>query len=409
MSRLITKYWYLLTGILLAALLFYGYQKMYFHQDDLDWFLMANRPFVAVMRAPIGDHVDYMYRVLLKVEWDLFHFNFAPYLTVSMAIHVIVIALLYRLARMTSGRADLAAIAVILFAINTNWTEVVLWISGQTISITAIFVLLAMQAIWQKRGEIKYLFLAGMTSALALGLLPAAGLVYGYKQDGWLKNFRLTKVGWGVGMAGLSVVTLYLTQSSDGTRLEMSMRWLVQVGLVWGLAMINSVVGRLLIPFDRLEMARIALVSLGMVGVAWIWRGKLKEIWQDTWSRFVMIQLGIYYLIVAVGRAQYGVGIMRAERYAYLGLALFLLLMARVFRQIDIKKYTGVVLVIVILQCVSLYRRAEDYIVRPQQLKVLVSELKNDQSKVNPQDYLPHFVLNDERLRYSDLMGLIND
>ena len=59
-----------------------------------------------------------------------------------------------------------------------------------------------------------------------------------------------------------------------------------------------------------------------------LWRmegGELQRIWHDTWSRFLILQIVIYNLIGS-GRAQYGIGIMRAERYAYLGLAFLLLI-----------------------------------------------------------------------------------
>jgi hypothetical protein len=147
-----------------------------------------------------------------------------------------------------------------------------------------------------------------------------------------------------------------------------------------------------------------------MVVGLWKWRGKLVEIWRDNWSRFLIVQIAVYYLIVAIGRAQYGVGIMRAERYAYLGLALFLLLAVRVLRNVKIGKWGWVVPVIVVLQCIGLYRRAEDYVVRPQQLKILMSEMSETKlENVDANAFLPHFVLNDERLKYSDLIILLKD
>ena len=396
----IQKRWWIISALLLAGLYFYGYQKMFFHQDDLDWFLLAQKPFASVMSAPIGDHVDYIFRLLLKGEWNTFHLYFPAYLMVSVIMHAIAVWLLYKLARSTSGRADLAALAALLFTINTNWTEVILWTSGQTISISVIFVLAAMYLIWKKQGEILGLFLAGMTSALALGLPAAAFLTYGFKSK---------KVLWGSVLSAISVMVVYLWKGSDGTHIEMSLIWGVHVAMVWGLAMVNTVVGRLLWPFDLFEKVRIAVVCGLVIYGLWRGRGKLLQIWRDSWSRFVMIQMGVYYLIVAIGRAQYGIGIMRAERYAYLGLALLLLLAVRVGRKVRLGKWIWIVPMIVIVQCLGLYRRAEDYVVRPQQLKALFEEVKKDPTKVDPGAYLPHFVMNDERLRYSDLMILIND
>ena len=150
MSKIIEKWWVLISLILLVGLYMWGVKYMYFHQDDLDWFMMANQPFWEVMSSPLSDHINYLFRILLKFEWDIFHLYFPGYLFVSTVMHALVVAMIYKVAKATSGRLDLAAMAALIFSINTNWTEVVLWTSGQTISITALFVLLVMHAIWQK-------------------------------------------------------------------------------------------------------------------------------------------------------------------------------------------------------------------------------------------------------------------
>lgn len=371
----------------------YGVKYMFFHQDDLDWLILANQPFWQVMMAPIGDHVNFVWRLLLKVEWELFGLSFPLYLATSVMIHGGVIWCLYKLAKMSSGRRDLAAITALLFTINTNWTESVLWISGQTISITALVVLWAMLSIWSKKKEVIWLYMASWTSALAMGLLGSALLIY--------KK----------GLIPLTIVMLvYLFLGSDGTKIAFSWEWLGQVGIVSVGMMINSVIGRLLIPFDELEIVRIGIVIGFMVYGAGRWRGRLSEIWHDTWSRFLIVQIVIYNLVVALGRAQYGIGIMRAERYTYLGLALFLLLVVRVLRNWQVGKWIWVVPVLVLMQGVGFYTRARAYVVRPQQMKQLFVEI-NEQGRenINLDQYLPHFVLNDERLKYRDLMNLIND
>lgn len=404
MTKWLVKYWAYMAGLLLLCLYVWGLQNMYFHQDDLDWFIMANRPFWAVMAAPIGDHVDYVFRILLMIEWHRFHWYFPGFYTVSVLIHACVIWLTYKLAKLTSGRGDLSAFAAILFTINTNWSETVLWISGQTISITAVFVLLSMIAVWKRRGQLASLLLASWTSALALGLPVAAFLVYGFK-----RRMKITRVGYSVIATLILVGIIYYFKSTDGTRIEVSPIWALHVAMVSVLAVVNSVIGRLIIPFDRFEIIRISLVVPLLLFAVYTWRGKLREIWRDSWSRFIILQIGIYYLIVALGRAQYGVGIMRADRYAYLGMALLLLLFVRVLRHWKMGKWVWVVPILVLLQLGGLYIKARAYVIRPQQLKTLVKEIKNTApSQIDPEAYLPHFVLNDERLRYSDLLNLLN-
>lgn len=370
---------------------------MYFHQDDLDWFILVNRPLIEVFRYPIGDHVNYLFRLLMYIEWSWFGFSFPPYLLVSVLMHAIVIWLIYLIAKASSGRRDLAYIAALLFSVNTNWTEVVLWVSGQTISITAIFVLLAMFAIWHKRGEAISMFLASWTSALAIGMMASSALVY--------KKLRYLAIG----LLGTTAL-IYLLMGGDGTSIAISVGWVVQVVMVAGLMVVHTVIGRLLIPFDRFENERIAVVLTLLIVLSWRYREKLIEICHDTWARFLVCHLVIYYLIVAAGRAQFGVGIMRAERYGYIGLALILLLTVRVLRRVNVDKWMWVVYLLVSVQVAGLYVRANDYFERPNQLKNLVGEMKNSEIVgERVEDYLPRFVLNDDRLKYRDLIRLIHD
>lgn len=403
MEKIIKKWWYLGVAIILVGIYVYGYHNMYFHQDDLDWFIMANRPFIQLMEQPLSDHINYLFRLLLGFEWNTFHLNFPPYLAVSVGLHALATWLLYRLARETSGRVDLAAVATLLFAINTNWNEVILWTSGQTISISVVFVLLAMLLIWRKRNEALGVSLANLTSALAIGLLPATFLVYGIDYQ----HKKIKKLGLSLSVILVGVLVIYKWRATDGTMVDTTWPWLLQVGEVMVLGVVNTVIGRLLIPFDRFEMGRIAGVCLLVMVGTWKWRTKLQEIWRDQWSRFLLLQIFFYYLIVAVGRAQYGVGIMRAERYAYLGLALFLLLLVRILRKWQWGRWVWVVPMIVLVQSVGFYTRARVYVERPQQLRGLFNEIRQTpREQINPEAYLPYFVLNDERLKYKDILPL---
>lgn len=394
MEKIITKYWIYIVGVMLIGTYFWGANNMYFHQDDLDWFILANRPFTQVLQAPIGDHINYLWRILLSIEWNLFGLNFAPYLVVSLLLHGGVIWLLYKIAYETTKRRDLSAIAATLFAINTNWTEIVLWISGQTISITVLFVLMAMRSVWNKRGELMWLLLTSWTSALAIGVIGASTLVF--KKLRWSGLITLILLG-----------LIYKLWGTDGTQIAYSFDWAIKVVEVATLMLVNTVMGRLIIPFDRYEILRIAIVLVGGVVLIWKYRNRVFELWSDKWSRFLIIQLILYNLIVAAGRAQFGVGIMRAERYAYLGLALVLLIAARILRNTKISLLVWIVPILVGLQIVGFYRRGSDYIVRPQQLKQLVDQVKSGEDKSEGDKYLPHFVLNDDRLKYSDLYKLM--
>lgn len=396
MEKIITKWCWLLVSLLLLGMFVYGYKEMYFHQDDLDWFVIAKGNIGEVIRYPIGDHVNYVWRALIKMEWEAFGWYYPAYLGVSLLIHALVIKSLYQITKATTLRRDLGTIVAILFCVNTNWTETILWMSGQTITITALFVLFVMYRVWQDKLSWFWLILCSWTSALAIGMYGAIWFVY--------PKWRGKIVG-----VLLLLGAFYYFLSTDGTAIEYGLAWAVSVVMVAGLGFLYSVVGRLLLPFDMFEKWVIAIVVVIGIWIGVKYRDKIKEVWRDPWSQFLSIQLVLYYLIVAVGRAQYGIGIMRAERYAYLGLALFLLLIARTLRNIELKKWhLAGVGIIVVMQSISLFFRANEYRVRPQQLKQLINEMRTegvDSDKT--QDYLPHFVFNDERWRYSDLQKLL--
>lgn len=369
---------------------------MYFHQDDLDWLLMVDRPVGQVMALPIGDHINYLFKLFFSLEWRVFGFNFPPYLAMSVIMHSIVVWLIYLLAKATSGRVEMGVAAALLFSINTNWTEVVLWVSGQTISFTALLVLLAMLAIWQRKYESWMLLLTSWTSALSVGLLGASMVVR--------RQLRTTSI------AVLILVGLfYLLRGGEGTTLEISLKWLWQVLVVAVLMPIHTVVGRVLIPFDVLEMPRLVIAAGAICYGLWRGRRSLTSIWQDSWSRFLLCHLALYYLVVAIGRAQYGIGIMRAERYGYIGLAIILLLLARILRKVELKRWKLIVMLILCGQMLGFYQRARAYIERPQQLRSLVEEIQAGGLSVNDEAYLPRYVMGSDRLRYSDLKRLIND
>lgn len=405
-NKWIEKWWWVVAAILLVGIFGYGYKNMFFHQDDLDWFLMMNKPMWQVMAAPLSDHVNYLFRLVFKLEWEAFGLSFPPYLMVSLAMHASVVWLVYVIAKATSGRSNLAAWAALLFSVNTNWNESVLWISGQTILISAVFVLLAMRMILKKRFVLAGIGLACLTSSLALGLPSAVLLTYGVDY----RSRRLTKMGWGVLLIMVLVVLVFKWRSTDGTAILMSWRWMIQVVGVAGLGIVHTVLGRLLIPFDRFETIRIVGAMTLIVGVLYKWRTKLSRIWADQWSRFLLWQMTIYYLIVAVGRAQYGIGIMRAERYAYLGLALFLLLLSRVARNWQIGRWVWVGIVIVVLQGAGFYTRARVYVVRPQQMRQMFEQVRQlDPTRCYHDTYLPYFAFQDNHLRYSDLFSLMSE
>lgn len=392
--------WWVIAAIMLGVIYGYGHQKMFFHQDDLDWLILANKSWGGIIAAPIGDHINYLWRLLLKSEWELFGLNFPAYLTVSVALHGMNVWLLYQVARRI-GNESWARLAALIMSVNTNWTETVLWMSGQTILITATLVLLANWARSRKKWQLTTLALASLTSALALGTVVASGLIDGID---WTKK-KLKRVGVGVGIVVGWIALIYLTVASDGTELAVSGNWVVKVIGVMGLAIVNTAVGRAIIPFDRLEMVRIVGVAIAMVGLGWKYRARLGEWRQDSWVQFLSVQILAYYLIVAVGRAQYGLGIMRAERYAYIGLALILLLGVRLARTVRVKTWMLVgVLLIVTLQSWGLWVRAEQYIRRPTQMRMLFEQIINQEIKTEMErEYLPHFVLNDERLKYGDI------
>ncbi len=65
---------------------------------------------------------------------------------------------------------------------------------------------------------------------------------------------------------------------------------------------------------------------------------------------------------------------------------------------------------VMVVQSGGFFVRGNDSVVRPQQVKQLFIEIdKQGRENIRMDEYLPYFVLNDERLKYQDLMNLMID
>lgn len=405
MLKIFIEKWWVIVGVLLLSMYIYGYFRMYFYLDDLFWFTLMSQSLPEIMSSPLSEHINYLFKIFFKIEWNLIGFNFPPYLFISIAIHGFVVWLIYSLSIMTSGRKDLSAFVAILFTINTNWNEIVLWVSGQTVSFTVVFVLLSMIAIWKNRYQVLTIGLATMTSAIALGLPLAFLFTYGYKIGKW----QISKEGWGVVGVILMISLIYIFIPSDRTAVEITLSSVVSIVIFWILSIINIMISRFFVPFDQFESVRLAVVILALCILVYKYKDSFRVIWADMWSRFLFLQIGIYYLVVATGRFQYGDLLIRTERFAYLGLALFFLLLVRIFRNVSLNKLIYLMPLLIFIQCLGFFVRAESYVIKPQRLKSLVVEIRaTDQNIIKYDDYLPEYVFPRKAMRYKDLVHLIN-
>ena len=373
---------------------------MWFHQDDLTWMRLAQHSWGEQLLIPVNEHINYLFRLMFKLEYELFGWNYGEYFAVSLMLHLITMVLVGKITTIVTNNRTWGRWAAIIFAVNTNWNETVFWISGQTIQISAV---LGLFTIWLILRQAKWpmillaMVAASVTSALVVWL-PLVTWAVWYRQRALSRVSVLVLVGIGL---------IYGKQGN--LSVGESINW-VTVAITGGLMVINTLIGRLWWPWEVGEMGRIGVTTGAIIGWGIVW-GKKWAQWvkKNRQIIYLLVSLAAYYGIVAVGRAQYGIGIMRAERYAYLGLALFLPIAMWTLSQMKVKLQWvgGGAIIILMIQTAGLTDRMGRYVERPRQLKDLSQKIEQlDKTKCYRDDYFPNFVFGNETTTYSEYQSL---
>lgn len=406
---------------LLSGVFVFGVQNMYFHQDDIIYLVQSASGIKTFLAIPANEHLNYVFRVLIWSEWSLFGLNYPLYLLVSVLIHLANTLLLRSLVRTITHSYWVSNLAAILFVVNTNWNETVLWISGQSFTFSILLSLMAYRLIlilnekkFTKKCEIiclvVLLTLPGFTSGVGLWLPISTLLVYGRS-----KTQKMTTIGKASALSILGLTLAYIKLLDSGIFKyylnELGLRKLSHIVLFPFLSFFNSVVGRLLVPWDNLRSIRVLLV---VILVAWLFKRReyLIRLLQKIDFKFSLISLSIYYISITWGRVIYGLGAARAERYAYLGLIFFIILFSQLVMMMKLKKHivSLVVLIIVGMQIMGFVGRSRAYFVRPRMVKQLISNIRElDRSTCYKNALLPDYIDEYTDLMYSDLNGLFDE
>lgn len=374
---------------------------MWFHQDDLSWMKLAQLSWSEQFSTPVNEHINYLFRVMFRIEYINFGWNYGYYWVVSVLIHIGVILGIFNLTKILTNDKKLGLLAGLLFSINTNWNEVVMWVSGQTISITVLVVIWTIYWVFERKNYWKIggaILLSSITSALAAWLPVLLGPFY-YKDKKILYPSILA-------LSFMAGVYLFFSSGVGG---EIGHNIWQIVGVL-SLGIINTVLGRLWWPFEIGEQYRIAItfILLLMILVKW-GRQIFKTIYADKRILFLLVAVIVYYGFVAIGRAQYGIGMMRAERYAYMGLALLLPVIYRVAQELKfkLKLIVGMTLVLFVIQLFGFSERMKLYMIRPSQLKNFHNQILNlDKSKCYKNEVFPEFVFGNNNTYYQQYNSL---
>lgn len=374
--------------------------QMWFHQDDLSWMKLAQRPWLSQLTIPVAEHINYVFRFFFKLEYQIFRWNYPGYLAVSVLMHVGVAWLIALITAKITKKRELAMLAGLLFLVNTNWNETVMWVSGQTILISALFTLATVYHLVRKTNIMWWgllLWLTSMTSALTVWLpVVTVGVFW---QDKKIRWSALTVILW--------IAGIYYLRGNGET--GVSINWL-EAAVTGGLMIINTLIGRWWWPWEVGEKVRIGITAIAGGLFVWKWgKGLWEKIRHNRESWFLLLSLVSYYAVVALGRSRYGIGIMRAERYAYLGLALLLPVLMWMIKEFKIKfSYVKwIALGLGLIQIFGFVDRASRYTTRPRQLYELHRKIESlDKTKCYQDGDFPTHVFGEGEVKLSEYAGL---
>jgi hypothetical protein len=176
--------------LLLTVSIFSTALVTYFSADDFNWFRWAADCKLGNDCANIFSTISHYFlnsdqffyrpgtKTYFLLMYPLFWLNQVMYHFVSIALHFIVVVLLYQLARKIFKNEILAAGSAFLFLILSSYLEVVLWVSGTGHIFNAMFILLSLLAFikWDESRNKVYLA-ASLLSALMSVTFHELGII----------------------------------------------------------------------------------------------------------------------------------------------------------------------------------------------------------------------------------------
>ena len=408
-----------------AVLFIYGTQQMYFHQDDVDTLVEVVSHWPQSLLTTQNEHVVVFHRLFVRMEWEMFRIYFPGYLFVSFLFHGVNLFLLGVIAKKVTRSSFAAVVAVSLLAINSNWNEVIYWMTGQQQLLWTFFSLLSFlytYTLWQQKKSLKSIqFLIVYVLSILPGLNFGAGMAWPlilFLLFGWRwrkKRFSITPLGYTfiVSQVLLSMLYLSLVQQKIATHNSVD-DWFNLFGIVRfvvvGIGL--SIVGRALWPFDQIRTMVVLLLLFTSSVILYLRTKAWKPLLQDK-----IIQAGILitfatYTIYALPRWHFGMWQAMAQRYVYMPMFFLVLALIVVLHKLNVlEQYKKAVVIVcvgfMLLQTAGFLWRVQPWLLRPQQMRVVFEEIDAlpPTACIND-EFLPKYINPFPFRRYSDIWPL---
>lgn len=366
-----------------------GVTRSFFHQDDVvelavvaDW---QGWPTISHMN---NEHLNITFWPLLRAQWLLFGVNYAPYLTINILLHVMVMSLAFVITYKLTKSLLWASIPVWGMVINSSWYTVVWWITGQMFFLATIFALLSYWVVLKimERPKSKYLYPILYLTAILPGLSWGVGLTWPV----WLflvfgidyRRKSLNKIGHTLIAAQVTLTVIYFSLIGNNLSVHTDPRtWftnpLAIINFVT-LGLSKTLVGRWLWPSENLRASWVAVTAVLMI----ILMVKYLRKWVDNkvWFGF-LVPIGSF-LTFAIPRWRFGVEHALANYYAYFPLPFLLIGLVVLLSRM---KLTGIKRILILsiflihipLGWIGFENWARPWVVRPQQTRAYFNELNS--------------------------------
>lgn len=136
----------LLLPVVLAALVFWPNPQQWFFREDLYHVYRAvNQPWPALLLQHFAGHVYTSLSLVAVGLYALFGMNADGWFAVLTALHLVNVALCFRLIRLATGSAQLACLGSLLWAVAPTHADAMTWwvMTGHVLATTCVFGVLA--------------------------------------------------------------------------------------------------------------------------------------------------------------------------------------------------------------------------------------------------------------------------
>lgn len=389
-----------LTILLLLFIYVSGLSKMYFHQDDVDFLVAISADWPKTIFVPVNEHVVVLFWLLYRLEWWFFGTGFGGFLTVSLLLHGLNLFLAGRLVYEQTKSRYYGLLTGLVLAVNNNWNESVWWSTGQMWLLATLFCLISLLLLSRRRFGF-FLLIAAILPGLSwgVGLFWPLILVLAFGVTG--------RFGLGLlASQGVLLLIYRLIVPAKAVAAFFEVGRLIQMGVFVVVGLGNTVVGRLIFPWENKPVRFLILVGLlfFILKTFRVWRGKVAG-----WPLSLILASALIYLTYSLGRASFGIGQAMATRYAYLPTFFLVMAVIMVWSKVTVGKWKDIAALaaavyLSLAGLVVFNWRVVEWTKRPQMVKWYFDSIKRlAQDHCLVDEPLPKFINPDPTRRLSDL------